>query len=126
MVKKIFRGFLKKFSRRTHEENDFNLEEPVVVKKNGRAEILKKENENLTKILIQNKVKVTYLKTKIEEVKVEEKGKFTKLEFYLQNGRVFQKRFLKHSLELQEWLDKKTGDAVTLWVYPDGIIRNIS
>ena len=62
--------------------------------------------------------------TGISEKKNEET--YVKLEFVLESGRVFLKKFNKMSQEyLQEWKDKKIGDEVTLIIRPDGIIKDI-
>ena len=42
------------------------------------------------------------------------------MEFYLENGRVFLKKFVKSNSNFF-----KVGDKIRLKIYPDGIIRDI-
>lgn len=89
--------------------------------------------ERFKRFLLGKKVKTSgnerfkYENTKItgiSEKKNEET--YVKLEFVLESGRVFLKKFNKMSQEyLQEWKDKKIGDEVTLIIRPDGIIKDI-
>lgn len=59
----------------------------------------------------------------ISEKKSEEK--YVKIEFVLENGRVFLKKFDRMSLEFLKWEHKKIGDEVTLLIRPDSIIKDI-
>ena len=62
--------------------------------------------------------------TTISEKKSEEM--YVKIEFVLESGRVFLKKFNRRSSEyLNKWAHKKIGDEVTLLIRPDGIIKDI-
>lgn len=61
--------------------------------------------------------------TDISEKKSEEI--YVKLEFVLESGRVFLKKFNRMSSEYLTWAHKKPGDEVTLIIRPDGIIKDI-
>ena len=62
--------------------------------------------------------------TDISEKKSEEM--YVKIEFVLESGRVFLKKFNRMSSEyLNKWAHKKIGDEVTLLIRPDGIIKDI-
>ena len=60
----------------------------------------------------------------ISEKKSEEM--YVKIEFVLESGRVFLKKFNRRPSEyLKKWAHKKIGDELTLLIRPDGIIRDI-
>ncbi len=75
----------------------------------------------------KQEVEAEYLDTEIKSISVKkENERYVKLEFFLENDRVFLKKFDKLSSKyLKEWANKKIGDEVTLLIYPDGIIRDI-
>lgn len=70
--------------------------------------------------------RVNYEPNKITSVSEKKNDEmYVKLEFLLENGRVFLKKFNKRSSEYSEWAHKKSGDKVTLLIRPDGIIKDI-
>lgn len=70
--------------------------------------------------------KITYLDTKIDFTESKLEGDYVRVDFHLENGYIFQKKFEKMSPEYQNyWIYAKPGDEVTLHIYPDGIIRGI-
>lgn len=81
-------------------------------------EILKKSLQKLIRGGFESKNEDSL--TSIEGIKiVEDRGQYETLEFYLENGQVFRKKFQKGSCKL------KVGDKVELVVGKDHIIRDL-
>ena len=70
----------------------------------------------------ENNTGIIFLvETRIQKiVRKKEDDETVKMEFYLENGRVFLKKFDKSNLNIF-----KVGDKIRLKIYPDGIIRDI-
>ncbi len=64
-----------------------------------------------------------YVDTVIKSVSKKEEGDILRVNFFLENGAIFQKKFKFH--EFEKMKNKNSGDEVTLVIYPDGIIRDI-
>ena len=70
----------------------------------------------------ENNTGIIFLvETRIQKiVRKKEDDETVKMEFYLENGRVFLKKFVKSNSNFF-----KVGDKIRLKIYPDGIIRDI-
>lgn len=80
----------------------------------GRGVEEEVEQENNTGIIF-------LVETRIQKiVRKKEDDETVKMEFYLENGRVFLKKFVKSNSNFF-----KVGDKIRLKIYPDGIIRDI-